>query len=180
VRDALRGRRRVHMPRRDPHSIWRSDSGRFLFLLFDPVLLHSARKEYVIEQLTNLLQDNVLVAEITGTANHRRVLQGLVTLRFRGNVDFWRWQASIGSQDVFPAIFEGLCNLDLVAGFDWLSGHINPDVSSRIVLDYLPYLINAFGFSTLRPVLLPLLPKLPDPYQVPSRDTPKTCLNESD
>lgn len=148
----------------DEESVWRAEPGTYLFLLFDPVLLNAPLTETVVARLTALLEDKLALSTLLRSQNHRRVLQGLVTLGYRANVDFWRWHASVGDQDVLPTIFEGFCNLDLSAAFEWLGERPRPDVAGDIVLNYLPYLLEVFGLSPLRPLLTRLIPNLPNEY----------------
>src|SRR5579859_974221 len=78
----------------NPRSPWRNEAGEELLMLTDTVLVHSNRREDMIDVLHGFADSPELLSQ-TSTALRIRVLQALVALEYRTTREFWHQQGQL-------------------------------------------------------------------------------------
>lgn len=144
----------------DPKSAWQGEAGDELLQLVDPILVDSPRKQEAVDLLLQIVDS----PQIFGRSEpnlHLRALQGLVTLGYAGNANFWLRQFASGGDRYAPVVLEGLALIDVSDAFDWLTDVGWTDQVEDAIIGFLPSLLETHGAGEIVPLLAQTLQKLP-------------------
>lgn len=143
----------------NPSSEWLDDSGHELIMLVDPVLVQSPRREEAIDLLLSIVASDYLKSDPWPNL-HLRALQGLIALRHRVSIDFWREQSVSQDTRYAPTILEGLALIDVAAPFSWLKDIAWDDAVEDAVVGLLPGLLETYGTAKVVKSLENVLPSV--------------------
>lgn len=144
----------------DPESDWSGEPGHECIMLADPVLIQSPRREEAVDLLLDIV--NALWSKLGPWPNlHFRALQGLIALRHRNTIDFWREQIQVGDLRYSPVVLEGLALIDVAAPFNLLKEIRWDDAVDDGITGLLPSLLEDYGTAKVAGAIEDVLPELP-------------------
>jgi len=139
----------IHEIACDSPTQWIGKAGGELFLMADPILINSPRKNYTIDLLLRI----VAAEKFDGAECEElrfRALQALIALDYHPSPNFWRDLYDKHGESYAPLVLEGLARTELSAAFEWLGGVTWAESLERSLLFLMPNLLERYGAGEVK------------------------------
>jgi hypothetical protein len=139
---------------------WSIDGWRELLLTIDPILVDSFHRDTAVTELVSIatFEENAICIRDT---IHPECLQALLSLGYKGGVEFWRSAYAAGGSHYSETVAGALCEIEPEAAFKFLAGLPWSDDVETALFGILPHLIDTVGVVSVADLVLRWLRSLP-------------------